>query len=79
MRIFTHEDCDQTGFGFSLLIELSQLLNNRRTDVDDLILNTRGSFSFAQAAMGRIPIPLGGRYFWFPCPPESSAGSCAAM
>lgn len=32
-----------TGFGFSLLIELSQLLNNRRTDVDDLILNTLGA------------------------------------
>lgn len=29
-------------FGFSLLIELSQLLNNRSTDVDDLILNTLG-------------------------------------
>lgn len=28
--------------GFSLLIELSQLLNNRSTDVDDLILNTLG-------------------------------------
>ena len=32
-----------TGFGFSLLIELSQLLNNRRTDVDDLILDTLGA------------------------------------
>lgn len=32
-----------TGFGFSQLIELSQLLNNRRTDVDDLILNTLGT------------------------------------
>lgn len=31
------------GFGFSLLIELSQTLNNRRTDVDDLILNTLGA------------------------------------
>lgn len=31
------------GFGFSLLIELSQLLNNRSTDVDDLILNTLGA------------------------------------
>ena len=27
------------GFGLSLVIELSQLLNNRRTDIDDLILN----------------------------------------
>lgn len=31
-----------TGFAFSLLIELSQLLNSRGTDVDDLILNTLG-------------------------------------
>lgn len=31
------------GFGFSLLIELSQTLNNRSTDVDDLILNTLGA------------------------------------
>lgn len=31
------------GFLFSLLIELSQLLNNRSTDVDDLILNTAGA------------------------------------
>ena len=31
------------GFGFSLLIEISQLCNNRRTDVDDLILNTLGA------------------------------------
>lgn len=32
-----------SGFGFSLLIELSQLLNNRRTDIDDLLLNTLGA------------------------------------
>ncbi len=32
-------------FGFSLLIELSQLLNNRSTDVDDLILNTLGGLA----------------------------------
>lgn len=32
-----------TGFGFSLLIEISQLLNNRRTDIDDIILNTLGA------------------------------------
>ena len=31
------------GGAVSLLIELSQLLNNRRTDVDDLILNTMGA------------------------------------
>lgn len=31
------------GFSFSVLIECSQLLNNRRTDVDDLILNTLGT------------------------------------
>ncbi len=32
-----------TGLGFSMLIEISQLLNNRRTDIDDLILNTVGA------------------------------------
>ncbi len=32
------------GFLFSVLIETSQLLNNRRTDIDDLILNTLGAF-----------------------------------
>lgn len=32
------------GFLFSLLIETSQLLNNRRTDIDDLILNALGTF-----------------------------------
>lgn len=32
------------GAGFSFLIEASQLLNNRSTDVDDLILNTLGAF-----------------------------------
>lgn len=32
-----------SGFSFSLLIEGSQLLNQRRTDVDDLILNTAGA------------------------------------
>jgi glycopeptide antibiotics resistance protein len=32
-----------SGFSFSLLIEISQLLNNRRTDIDDLILNTLGA------------------------------------
>lgn len=31
------------GLSVSLLIELSQLCNNRRTDVDDLILNTVGA------------------------------------
>lgn len=31
------------GFSFSLLIEISQLLNNRRTDIDDLIMNTFGA------------------------------------
>ena len=31
------------GFGFSLLIELSQLLCLRGTDVDDLIMNTLGA------------------------------------
>lgn len=31
------------GFLLSMFIEISQLLNNRRTDVDDLILNTFGA------------------------------------
>ena len=31
------------GFSFSLLIELSQLLNHRKSDVDDLITNTAGA------------------------------------
>lgn len=31
------------GFAFSFFIELSQLLNNRRSDIDDLILNTLGA------------------------------------
>lgn len=32
-----------SGFSFSLLVEISQLFNNRRTDIDDLILNTLGT------------------------------------
>ncbi|MEA4920160.1 MAG: VanZ family protein [Clostridiaceae bacterium] len=32
-----------SGISISLLIEISQLLNNRRTDIDDLLLNTLGS------------------------------------
>ncbi len=35
------------GITFSALIEISQLLNNRSTDVDDLILNTAGAISCA--------------------------------
>lgn len=31
------------GLGFSFLIELSQLLNHRATDVDDLLMNTLGA------------------------------------
>lgn len=31
------------GFGFSLLIELSQLITTRATDIDDLIANTCGT------------------------------------
>lgn len=31
-----------SGFSFSLFIEITQLLNNRSTDIDDLILNTIG-------------------------------------
>jgi len=33
------------GFAFSLLIELSQLLNNRASDVDDLLMNTLGALA----------------------------------
>ena len=33
----------QTGFSFSLLIEISQLLNNRSSDIDDLLMNTAGT------------------------------------
>ena len=32
-----------TGFPFTILIEASQLLNNRRTDIDDIILNVMGA------------------------------------
>lgn len=32
-----------TGLGFSLMIELSQLLNRRVTDIDDLFMNTLGT------------------------------------
>jgi len=32
-----------SGFSLSLLIELSQMLNHRRSDVDDLIMNTLGA------------------------------------
>ncbi|NMM64349.1 VanZ family protein [Clostridium sp. P21] len=31
-----------SGFSFSMFIEVTQLLNNRSTDIDDLILNTIG-------------------------------------
>jgi len=31
------------GFFFTLLIEISQLLNNRRTDVDDILMNAFGA------------------------------------
>lgn len=33
-----------SGLALSLVIELSQLLNPRRTDVDDLLMNTLGAF-----------------------------------
>ena len=32
-----------SGFSFSLLIEISQLFNNRHPDIDDLLLNTLGT------------------------------------
>lgn len=31
------------GFSFTLFIEISQLLNNRRTDIDDIIMNIIGA------------------------------------
>lgn len=34
-----------SGLAFSMLIELSQLFNNRSTDVDDLIMNSLGAFA----------------------------------
>ena len=33
----------QSEFGLSLLIELSQLLNHRSSDINDLIMNTLGA------------------------------------
>lgn len=43
-RNFTKvKDIAKAGFAFSLLIELSQLLNIRSTDIDDLIFNTMGA------------------------------------
>lgn len=33
------------GFAFSLAIELTQLLNNRTTDIDDLLMNTLGALA----------------------------------
>lgn len=50
------------GLGLSLVIELSQLLNNRTTDVDDLVANTLGTLvGFAlwalwRDAVGRVAI-----------------------
>lgn len=35
----------ELGLGFSLFIEISQLLNNRSTDIDDLLMNTLGALS----------------------------------
>lgn len=32
-----------SGFAFSLFIEITQLMNHRKSDVDDLILNTAGA------------------------------------
>jgi len=32
-----------TGFLFTVFIEVSQLLNNRRTDIDDILLNVLGA------------------------------------
>ncbi|MDE5884326.1 MAG: VanZ family protein, partial [Oscillospiraceae bacterium] len=31
------------GFSFSVFIEITQLINNRQTDIDDVILNTSGA------------------------------------
>lgn len=58
--------------GVTLLIELSQLLNNRRTDIDDLILNVLGGclgyliFWFIQRIVrGRLhPVSKSGWSLW---------------
>lgn len=45
-------------FGFSLLLELSQLCNNRCTDVDDLLLNTLGAlmgYGLAKLLLALLP------------------------
>lgn len=48
------------GFALSLAIELTQLLNNRATDIDDLLMNTLGTligfilFKLWERATGRI-------------------------
>lgn len=55
------------GFSFSLLIELSQLLNHRASDVDDLLLNTLGAvlgfalFRLYARVSRRPPSPPSGR------------------
>lgn len=51
------------GFLFTLLIETSQLLNNRRTDVDDIIMNVLGAIiGFGLYKLGKkyvkIKIPI---------------------
>ena len=57
-----------SGFSLSLLIEASQLLNNRRTDVDDLILNTLGAllgyclFLLLRPALRRIKYQSSGLF-----------------
>lgn len=52
MRFFTTFDCEKfdsfkrillVNLGISLSIELSQLFNNRKTDIDDIILNVAGA------------------------------------
>ena len=51
-----------TGFAFtfSLAIELSQLLNNRSTDIDDLIMNTLGALiGFALFKLMRLVLSSG--------------------
>lgn len=60
-----------SGFGFSLLIELSQILSLRGTDIDDLILNTLG------AALGYLMFRL---WAWFfGSRPKGFSGTEAAV
>ena len=46
------------GFAFSLAIELTQLLNNRTTDIDDLLMNTLGVGTAGAVSLGGVAFNL---------------------